>query len=106
MLYPNEFINARLYLEQKKNQILIPKVAVQTGPQGSFVYVVKPDQTVEARSVAVGVTNGDNVSITQGLKAGEMVVTDGMDFIRPGSKVHFSMPKKNKSGVSSKAQRP
>ncbi len=106
MLYPNEFINARLYLEQKKNQVLIPRVAVQTGPQGSFVYVVKPDQTVEARSVAVGVTNGDNVSITQGLKAGEMVVTDGMDFIRPGSKVHFSMPKKNKSGVSSKAQRP
>ncbi len=105
MLYPNEFINARLYLEQKKNQILIPRVAVQTGPQGSFVYVVKPDQTVEVRTIEVGVTNGDNVSVNQGLKTGEMVVTDGMDFIRPGSKVHFSMPQKNKQSASSKFKR-
>ncbi len=92
LLYPNEFVNARLYLETEHHQTIIPAAAVQSGPEGSFVYVVGPKNTVEIRNVKVGIANGNNVSIVEGLQAGETVVTDGIDFIRPGSRVRVASP--------------
>ncbi len=86
-LFPNQFVNARLLLATRHDSILVPRVAVQRGTQGTFVYVVKDDHTVSARPVRVGVTEGDASSIEDGLAAGELVVVDGTDRLRDGSAV-------------------
>jgi membrane fusion protein, multidrug efflux system len=69
-LFPNQFVNIRLLLDTLHNQVIAPAAAIQRGSQGTFVYVVKPDQTVDARSVAVGVTEGLDASFDSGLSAG------------------------------------
>jgi multidrug efflux system membrane fusion protein len=86
-LFPNQFVNARLQLDLKHAATVVPAVAIQRSPRGPFVYVVKSDQTVEARPVAVGVTDGDEVSIDTGLTVGAQVVVDGADRLRDGSPV-------------------
>jgi multidrug efflux system membrane fusion protein len=91
-LFPNQFTNVRLLVEIQHNQILIPTVAIQRGQQGTFVYVVKPDSTVEVRPVQVGVTEGNESSILHGVQAGETVVTDGTDRLQPGAKVRIRPP--------------
>lgn len=83
-LWPSQFVNARLLLDTQKDAITIPSAAIQTGSQGTFVYVVKQDQTAEVRPVTVGVTEGNISSITSGLSAGEQVVTDGQDRLQAG----------------------
>jgi multidrug efflux system membrane fusion protein len=86
-LFPNQFVNVRLQLDLKRGATVVPTAAIQRSPQGSFVYVVKSDQTVEARPVTVGVTDGDDVAIDTGLAAGEQVVVDGAERLRDGSQV-------------------
>ena len=86
-LFPNQFVNARLQLDVKRGATVVPAVAIQRSPRGPIVYVVKPDQTVEARPVTVGVTDGDDVAIDKGLSVGEQVVVDGADRLRDGSHV-------------------
>lgn len=86
-LFPNQFVNARLQLDVKRGATVVPAAAIQRSPQGPLVYVVKADQTVEVRPVAVGVTDGDAVSIDTGLRVGEQVVIDGADRLRDGSRV-------------------
>ena len=87
VLWPNQFFNIRLLLETRQNAITVPAAAIQRGNQGTFTYVVKPDNTVEPRVVKVGVTEGNLASIESGLQPGEMVVTDGQDKLQPGAKV-------------------
>src|SRR6266540_3898037 len=89
-LFPNQFVNIRLLVETRKDKILIPAVAIQRGPRGTFVYVVRPDLTVEARHVAVGVMEGDDASIESGLTTNEQVVVDGVDKLQPGGKVQIA----------------
>ena len=91
-LFPNQFVNARLLLDVKQGTTLIPTVAIQRGPQGTFVYVVKGDQTVEVRPVTVGVTHLDEASIDKGLTPEEQVVVDGTEKLREGSKVEIRPP--------------
>jgi len=86
-LFPNQFVNARLIIEVKHGAIIVPAPAIQQGPQGTFVYVVKEDQTAALRPVTVGITQEGNASITTGLSGGELVVVDGADRLRDGSKV-------------------
>ena len=86
-LFPNQFVNAKLLVNTIHNAILIPAAGLQRSQQGSFVYVVKPDQTVEMRSVTVGATQGDVIAIDKGLAAGDLVVTDGVDKLQQGSHV-------------------
>jgi membrane fusion protein, multidrug efflux system len=86
-LFPNQFVNARLQLDVTRGATVVPAVAIQRSPRGPFVYAVKPDQTVEARPVTVGVTDGDDVAIDTGLSVGEPVVVDGADRLRNGSHV-------------------
>jgi multidrug efflux system membrane fusion protein len=86
-LFPNQFVNVRLLLDVRKGVIIAPTAAIQRGPQGSFVYVVKPDQTVEVRTVAVGPTDGNDALIESGVSPGELVVVDGVDKLRAGSPV-------------------
>jgi membrane fusion protein, multidrug efflux system len=86
-LFPNQFINIRLLLETKTNQVVIPSVAIQRGPQGTYVYVINRDKKAELRIVQPGISEGSNTSINEGLKAGEIIVTDGTDKLKPGGNV-------------------
>ena len=91
-LFPNQFVNARLLLDIKRGATIIPTAALQRGSQGTFVYVVKADQSVGVRPVTVGVTQGDQASIDKGLSADELVVVDGTEKLREGSKVEIRSP--------------
>jgi membrane fusion protein, multidrug efflux system len=86
-LFPNQFVNARLLVDTVRNTVLIPNAAIQHGPQSAFVYVVKPDNSVEMRNVRLEGSNGGETAISQGLSSGEMAVTDGVDKLQPGAKV-------------------
>ncbi len=86
-LFPNQFVNARLLIDVKRNTTIIPEAAVQRTPQGTFAYVVKSDNTVENRDIALGPVESDDRSVESGLEPGEMVVVEGVDKLQPGSKV-------------------
>lgn len=87
MLFPNQFVNARLLIDTLHNAVIVPSSAVLNGANGAFVYVVKPDDTVTVRPVKVGPVDGERTSIASGLAAGERVVTDGSDRLREGTKI-------------------
>lgn len=87
VLFPNQFINARMLVETRSDAVLAPTAAIQRGVQGTFVYVVKEDRTVTLRPVKVGPSEGENAAIEEGLSVGEQVVVDGADKLREGSKV-------------------
>lgn len=86
-LWPGQFVNVALKLYDQANAIVVPSVAVQTGPQGEFVFVLKPDATAEIRKIAVSRTEGDLTVVGQGLAKGEKVVTRGQLRLAPGVKV-------------------
>jgi membrane fusion protein, multidrug efflux system len=86
-LWPNQFVNVRLLLETHKGSVVIPSVAVQTGPQGSYVFTVKPDKTVAVSPVTVSFTQNNVASITSGVTPGDVIVIDGQDKLQAGSKV-------------------
>jgi membrane fusion protein, multidrug efflux system len=91
MLFPNQFVNIQLLVTVLHDQITIPSAAVHQGaPNGvltSFVYLVKPDSTVTVRPITTGVVDGEQVAVTQGIAAGDMVVTEGGDRLRDGASV-------------------
>jgi membrane fusion protein, multidrug efflux system len=108
VLFPNQFVNARLLLDVKKGATVVPAVAVQRGTQGAYVYVVKPDQTVAARQVTVGPTQGDDTAIDNGISPGDLVVVDGADKLKDGAKVDLQPAEggsrqRGKAGKSGKA---
>ena len=107
-LWPNQFVNVRLLLETHKNATVIPSVAVQNGPQGSYVFVVKPDKTVDVRQVSVSFTQNNVASITSGIAAGDVVVIDGQDKLKAGSTVapHSGTGGGNRNAQSSPAGAP
>jgi multidrug efflux system membrane fusion protein len=86
-LFPNQFVNARLELDVHRGVTLVPEAAVQRGTQGTFVWVVKDDQTVEMRPITLGVTEGADAAVDAGLAAGERVVVEGAEGLRPGTRV-------------------
>src|SRR6266496_5057435 len=86
-LWPNQFVNVHLLLETKKNATVVPSAALQRGPQGSFVYVVKQDKTVEVRPVTVSGTEGNLAEIANGILPNETIVTDGQDKLQANSRV-------------------
>jgi len=90
-LFPNQFVNAKLLVETKHDAVLIPAVAVQRSSQGAFVYVVKPDQTVDMRMVKVNAAQSGTAAIESGLNPGELVVVDGTDKLRQGSRVSVQL---------------
>lgn len=95
ILFPNQFVNARLLLDTIKSTVLVPSAAVQRSPTETFVYVIAEkgtDNVVEMREVKLGPAEGDTTSIVSGLAAGEKVVTDGVDKLQPGSKVSTGRP--------------
>jgi multidrug efflux system membrane fusion protein len=86
-LWPGAFVNVVLRLATDRNALVVPDAAPQTGQDGDFVFVVKPDQTVEARPITIGWTDAGETVIAKGLKAGETVVTDGQLRLTPGAHV-------------------
>ncbi len=91
-LWPGQFINARLLLTIRKAGLVVPAAVVQRGPQGSYAFVIKPDQTVEARTIKVAQTEDGLALIDDGLRDGERVVVDGQYKLQGGSKVVVSNP--------------
>jgi multidrug efflux system membrane fusion protein len=86
-LFPNQFVNARLLIDTVRAAVIVPSAAIQRSPQSTFIYVVQPDGTVAARDVAVRMTDGDDSAILRGISAGDVVVTDGVDKLQPGTRV-------------------
>jgi multidrug efflux system membrane fusion protein len=90
-LFPNQFVNARLLVSTQRGVILIPTAAIQRNAQDSFVYVLKPDQTVAMQTVSVGTTDG-NMTAVDGLQAGDTIAIDGFDKLQGGVKVVVRKP--------------
>ena len=91
-LWPGQFVNVILTLATQPNAILVPSQTIQAGQEGLYVFVVKPDFTVESRPVAVGRSLDGLTVVTQGLQPGETVVTDGQIRLVPGAKVEIKNP--------------
>jgi membrane fusion protein, multidrug efflux system len=98
-LFPNQFVNVHLLVDTKKNLVIVPTPAIQRGPQGTYVYVVQPDNTVKIQNVTVGLTADNATGISSGLSAGDIVVTDGQDKLQDGSKVNPSTSSTGSSSV-------
>ncbi|MBC8723102.1 MdtA/MuxA family multidrug efflux RND transporter periplasmic adaptor subunit [Paraburkholderia sp. 31.1] len=97
-LFPNQFVNTRLLVDTIRNAVIVPTSAVLNGSMGTFVYVVKPDNTVTVRQVKVGPVDGERTSIQSGLAVGERVVIDGSDRLREGAKI--TIPAERPRGAS------
>jgi multidrug efflux system membrane fusion protein len=88
-LWPNQFVNVHLLLEVRKNNTVVPSAAIQRGPQGTYVFAIKPDKTAEIRPVTVAFSQGNFSAISQGVSQGDLVVTDGQDKLQPGTRVEI-----------------
>ena len=95
-LFPNQFVNIHLLVNVARGVVIIPVAAIQQGPQGSFVFLVKADNTVTVQEVTLGTTQEDNVAIEEGLSEGDVVVVEGADKLKEGSKVTVASSYKHK----------
>jgi multidrug efflux system membrane fusion protein len=86
-LWPGQFVNVVVRLTTQANAVVVPAAAVQTGQQGSYVFVVKDDKTVDMRTVQVERVASSEAVIKNGLKTGETIVTDGQLLLVPGSRI-------------------
>jgi len=89
LLWPGQFVQLALQLDELTNAVVVPSQAVQTGQNGQFAFVVKADQTVEQRAVKTSLTYQGKTAVTSGLSAGEIVVTDGQLRLAPGTAVSY-----------------
>ena len=90
-LFPNQFVNARLLVDTRRGVVIVPAAAIQRNADSTFVWVVKPDSTVEVRNVMTSISEADRTVVDSGLMPGEVVVTDGVDKLQPGTKVAVRM---------------
>jgi len=88
-LWPGQFVNVRLLVQQQQGVMTVPSAAIQHGPDGLFTYVVKADSTVEARPLRTGGDSEGIVVVTDGLRVGERVVTTNQYRLQPGAHVHL-----------------
>lgn len=103
-LFPNQFVNARLLLDVKKDALIVPSAAIQKNPQGAFVFVLNADKTVTMRQVKPGITQDGETSVIEGLEVGEQVVVDGAERLRDGNKVEVKEREQiNKGGKEVKS---
>jgi membrane fusion protein, multidrug efflux system len=109
-LFPSQFVNARLLVQQKQNVTLLPNAGIQRNSQGTYVWLVKPDQTVTVQPITVGTTENDQSEIASGLAPGDTVVTVGVDRLEDGGKVNAQIAgqrgRGGKSGGSSSGGSP
>ncbi len=100
-LWPGEFVSTRLLLRTERNAVVVPSRAVQSGQDGSYVYVVQRDDTVEPRNVKAGPTADGVTALRSGVKPGEIVVLDGQSRLAPGVKVDVKQAAEPGSGARS-----
>ena len=108
-LWPGQFVNVSVTLTTQRDAVVMPSAALQAGQQGQFVFVVRPDFTVESRSVTIARSFGDLAVVTQGVKPGEKVVTDGQLQLISGVRVEVkneqqAAPAKAQQGGNPKSQ--
>jgi multidrug efflux system membrane fusion protein len=89
-LFPNQFVNARLLVQEKTGVVLLPTAAIQRNTNSTYVYLIRPDSTVTVRNITVGTTEGDQSEIASGLNPGDQVVMTGVDKLTEGAKVRVS----------------
>ena len=97
-LFPNQFVNIKLWLDTKRGAVIVPIVAIQRGPSVTFVYLVGPDNKVSVRAVRVGLTQDADVAIDEGLQPGDVVVVDGAEKLVEGMSVTFRQPAQQGGG--------
>lgn len=97
-LFPNQFVNARLQVDTRRHALTIPTAAIQHGSQGTYVYVVKPDKTVDMRVIQVAMAEGTTSVVSSGVSEGEDVVTDGADKLQPHGKVEIGGEQRGGAG--------
>jgi membrane fusion protein, multidrug efflux system len=97
-LFPNQFVNIKLLVNTLRDADLVPSSAIARGAPGTFVYVVKPDNTVAVQKVKLGPTDGQRIAILSVLQPGEGVVFDGADRLRDGAKVTVTAAKHPNAG--------
>src|SRR6202008_1000122 len=102
-LWPGELVNVRLLIETRQHGLTIASPVVQRGAQGDYVYVIKPDGTVESRAVTVAQISGGQALVDSGLKADEQVVVDGQSRLQPGSHVTILRGKAAQEAASQSA---
>ncbi|HEX9256135.1 MAG TPA: efflux RND transporter periplasmic adaptor subunit [Candidatus Angelobacter sp.] len=105
-LWPGQFVNVVLKLATQANAVVVPSQAIQNGQQGQFVFVVKPDMTVESRPVVAGRTIEGQVVVDKGVQAGEKVVTDGQLRLSPGAKVEIKAGGESQPGTEGQGPAP
>jgi len=93
VLYPNQFVNARVLIDVLHEAVLAPAEAIQRGPQGAYVYVVKPDKVAQMRRVQLGPTEGATVAVRSGVADGETLVVDGAEKVQDGARVEPTLRK-------------
>jgi multidrug efflux system membrane fusion protein len=97
-LWPGQFINVALTLSTQSDAVVVPAEAVQVGPDGQHVFVVKPDNSVEVRPVVVARTDEGEAVIAKGLQAGEQIVREGQFLLGPGSRIEVRDGKTTEAG--------
>ena len=104
-LFPNQFVNVRMAVETRQDVTLVPSAAIQRGAPGTFVFLVKQDQSVTMTPVKLGATQGENAEVQSGLEPGNLVVVDGADKLRDGSKVELIDPNTRNAGQATPARK-
>lgn len=99
VLYPNQFVNARVLIDVLRDAVLAPAEAIQRGPQGAFVYVVKPDKVVQMRRVQLGPSEGATVAVRAGVTDAEALVVDGVEKVQDGARVEPTVRKAAPAGA-------
>jgi multidrug efflux system membrane fusion protein len=105
-LFPNQFVNARLLVQEKHGVTLVPTAAIQKNSNATYVYVVKADSTVTLRPITVDTAEGDDTQVTSGLMPGEVLVMTGVDKLEEGSKVSVQAPSANAPAGAAPAAKP
>jgi membrane fusion protein, multidrug efflux system len=103
-LFPNQFVNARLLVEEKRNVVLLPTAAVQRNSDTTFVYLVKPDSTVTIRNITLGTTEGDVSEVTSGLNPGDTAVMSGADKLQEGGRVNAQIQNQEANSTTNPSQ--
>jgi multidrug efflux system membrane fusion protein len=100
-LFPNQFVNAKLLVQEKRGVVLLPNAAIQHNSQTTYVYLVKSDSTVTVRPIQMGAADADNTEIISGLQPNDVVVMTGVDKLQEGTKVQVHMGDPNKPAATS-----
>ncbi len=105
-LFANQFVTVQLLLDTMRDRPVIPAASVQRGAPGTFVYLVKPDDSVAVQPVSLGPSSGERVAVLDGLRPGQVVVVDGADRLRDGAKIRTAKAGRAATGGAASPERP